>query len=376
MKVLVAGDFCPRYRIADKIECGDYQSFFSDVKECLEKVDYSILNLESPVVEHPATPIEKSGPCLKCSSKTIGAVKWAGFDCVTLANNHFYDFGEVGVEDTIGSLSSNSIDYVGGGHNIAEASSILYKTINGQCLAIINCCEHEFSIAGKNQGGSNPINPIQQFYAIKEARKKADKVLVVAHGGIEHYQLPAPRLKELLRFFIDAGADAVVNHHQHCYSGYERYKNGVIFYGLGNFCFDRKKVKDRSWREGFMVTLDFLDDKVDFMLHPYVQCAEDAKVRVISGTAESDAFREAISSLNSIIEDDVLLESEYRKLLDKTRLNYMAYVAPYNNRYFEKLYRLGFLPTFLGKRRRLALVNIVLCESHKDRFIYAVKNTI
>ena len=84
----------------------------------------------------------------------------------------------------------------------------------------------------------NPLLPIQQFYKIQEAKENADYVLVIVHGGIEHYQLPTSRMIETYRFFIDAGADAVVNHHQHCYSGYERYKSKPIIYGLGNLLFD------------------------------------------------------------------------------------------------------------------------------------------
>ena len=54
-----------------------------------------------------------------------------------------------------------------------EASKILYKEIAGMTLAIINCCEHEFSIATEKTAGSNPLNPIKQYYAIKEAKEKA-----------------------------------------------------------------------------------------------------------------------------------------------------------------------------------------------------------
>ena len=51
---------------------------------------------------------------------------------------------------------------------------------------------------------------------VEEAKKKADFVLVIVHGGSEHFQLPTPRMQATYRFFVDAGADAVVNHHQHC----------------------------------------------------------------------------------------------------------------------------------------------------------------
>ena len=136
---------------------------------------------------------------------------------------------------------------------------ILYKEIGDKKLAVINCCEHEFSIATETTAGSNPLNPISQYYAIKEAKEKADYVLVIVHGGHEHYQLPSTRMQETYRFFIDVGADAVVNHHQHCYSGYEYYNGKPIMYGLGNFCFDEGLKKTKQWHEGYIVEISFTE---------------------------------------------------------------------------------------------------------------------
>ena len=77
-------------------------------------------------------------------------------------------------------------------------------------MAVINCCEHEFSVTTGDFPGANPLNPIRQFYKISEARKDADYVVVIVHGGHEMLQLPSPRMQELYRYFIDVGADAVI----------------------------------------------------------------------------------------------------------------------------------------------------------------------
>ena len=91
------------------------------------------------------------------------------------------------------------------------------------------------------------------FYAIEEAKKKADFVVVIAHGGHEHYNLPSPRMKKWYRFFVDAGAHAVVGHHTHIISGYEVYKDAPIFYSLGNFCFDWEGLRNMEWNNGMLV---------------------------------------------------------------------------------------------------------------------------
>ena len=130
MKVTIAGDYCPRERVAIAIERGDYSMIFGEVKEITCESDYSIVNLECPVVETPSQKINKCGPSLKCTGKGVSALKWAGFDCVTLANNHFLDYGETGVTQTLASCHSNGLDTVGGGINIEKASKTLFKTIN------------------------------------------------------------------------------------------------------------------------------------------------------------------------------------------------------------------------------------------------------
>lgn len=113
MKILIAGDFCPMYRVAKLIEEEDYKSVFSEVIEYTKLADYSIVNLEAPVVETEAKPIEKCGPNLKCTSKAVKALKYAGFDMATLANNHFYDYGDDGIKQTLDACQKEGIDVVG-----------------------------------------------------------------------------------------------------------------------------------------------------------------------------------------------------------------------------------------------------------------------
>lgn len=365
MRIVIAGDFCPRYRVATLFEKGDYASVLGDVKEIFKTVDYSIVNFECPITNGGEKPITKLGPNLHCSEKGMEAIKWAGFDCVTLANNHFYDFGDQGVANTLLACKKYKIDNVGGGHNLKEASCILYKQINGQILAIINCCEHEFSIATETTAGCNPLNPIQQYYAIKEARKHADYVLVIIHGGHEHFQLPSPRMIETYRFFIDAGADAVVNHHQHCYSGYEVHNGKPIFYGLGNFCFD-SNYREGFWTEGYMVIIDFRDSSSEFIIQPYQQCADEACVKLLP----TDTFNEKLLSFNAIISDETALCTVVDKYYASCASSSSNIFEPIRNRFYLGAKSRGWLPSFIKGERKLAAANQILCEAHRDKLMY------
>ena len=87
-------------------------------------------------------------------------------------------------------------------------------------------------------------------------------------------------MQKWYRHFVDMGADAVVNHHQHCISGYEIYQEKPIFYGLGNFCFDSFREQPVSqWNYGYAVKLT-VDKKISVDLIPYTQFAEQPKLNL------------------------------------------------------------------------------------------------
>lgn len=360
MNILIAGDFCPQLRVAEAFEREDYSSVLSEVLTVTREADYSIVNFECPVVSGGAKPIEKNGPNLKCTTKGVKAVKYAGFNCATLANNHFLDYGKEGVDQTIITLTQEGVDYVGGGKNLSEASRILYKEIDGKRLAVINCCEHEFSIATETSAGSNPLNPVQQYYSIKEAKTNADYVLMIVHGGHEHWPLPSPRMVETYRFFVDAGVDAVVNHHQHCYSGYEVYRGKPIFYGLGNFCFDNQSHHNDFWNEGYMVMLSF-DETISYEILPYRQCSDAPKVVLLP----QKAYESSIKELNTIIINSKLLREKTEKYYSSA-IRYGDILEPIRTKTYMYCKKHGYLPSLVSKKRKIETRNFIQCEAHRD----------
>lgn len=375
MRVLVAGDYCPYGRVLPILESGNYKAVFGGIRDDICDADYSIVNFECPVVERDAKPIDKCGPHLRCTSKAAEALKWVGFKGVTLANNHFLDYGAIGVEDTIEACVNNDLNYVGGGVDLTEASKVLYTTVKGSKLAIINCCEHEFSIATENTAGSNPYNTVNQFYAIKEGRENADFVLVIIHGGIEHFWLPNQRMIETYRFFVDVGADAVINHHQHCYSGYEVYRGKPIFYGLGNFCFDGIGSGDR-WSSGYMVRLLFnAADDIKFQVLPYRQCDITPDVRLMKGEDRS-LFFTRLNEYNDIISDNERLEKAYIDWCRQHEGLYKSVVNPLYNKITRFLYD-GQLSKYVTNRKKLLhTLDAILNESHLERVQLLLKGML
>ena len=373
MKIIIAGDYCPRYKLKNIIEEGDYSQVFDGIKGIVSMADYAIVNLECPIINGDERAIAKSGPSLGNGIKVLEAIKYAGFTCVTLANNHFNDYGKEGCLNTFASLKKVGLDYVGAGRNLEEASDFFLLNHKVGKIAIINMCENEFSIAATDTPGSNPLDPISVFYQFSEAKKKADKIIVIVHGGNEHYDYPSPRMKRTYRWFIDMGADVVVNHHQHCYSGYEIYNNHPIVYGLGNFCFDKADKKHSKWQEGYMVGLDIKEGGIDIECIPYIQCRDNYSVSLLSDN-QRGAFDKKINSINAVISNDSLLDKTYNEFMDSEMWNKKLCLVPYNNKILKYACKRGYLPSFISRQRKLFVLDHVQCESLRDVFLYYLKH--
>lgn len=376
MKILIAGDYCPRDRVLELIEQGrGTQIFDASMLQLLSKTDYNIVNFECAVADATVPGIKKCGPHLRCSDKAVQFLKESGFDCVTLANNHFRDYGDDGVRRTLAVLKAQGIDYVGGGENIAEACRILYKVIDGISIAIINVCENEFSIATEQRGGSAPIDIVDVCRRMKEAKGKAKYVIVIVHGGHEHWQYPSPRMKKWYRFFVENGADAVVNHHQHCYSGYEEYLGKPIFYGLGNFCFDHSKKRGSIWNEGYMVLMDIKDKGIGYDLIPYNQCDKSPTMELMT-SSQKQTFNQIINFISKIIVDDKLLNEEWKNYVKKRSQTVVTPFTPYLSGYARAASGRHWLPYLMPKKKVADMLNFIQCEAHRDLLSLAMQNKL
>lgn len=374
MKLLVAGDFAPvTPRIVKQIDNSKFAEMFPlEIVESIKNSDYSIVNFECPLEGSNAKPIEKNGPALKCSPNTVKAIKYAGFQGVTLANNHVMDQGVEGLKKTIASCLDLNLDFVGAGKNLEEADNVLVVERKGEKLAIINCCEHEFSIATEDSPGANPLDPIVQYKQIKEVKGNADFIVVIVHGGHEHYQLPSPRMKALYRFFIDVGADAVVNHHQHCFSGYEIYNGKPIVYGLGNFVFDWEGKRDSKWNQGYLVMLDLKSD-VGLELIPYEQYGESASVQLLNS---KESFNSEILKLNGIIGDDRELKRQSDLFFQSRATIMKSILEPSQNRWVRSAINHRLLPSMITKGWIIKMLNVIDCEAHRDTLLYYLKRFV
>lgn len=368
---MISGDFCPVNRIEQLGKKGDYRLIYNDFLSVLEGNDLNITNLECPLY-NGSKAISKTGPNLKADESSAKILKYGNFHLVTLANNHLMDFGVDGLESTMEVCKQVDIATVGAGFNLREARKVYYSTIKGIRIAILNIAENEFSTTQNEEPGANPLNPVLNFYDIKEARIKSDYVFVIVHGGHENYQLPSLRMQETYRFFIDAGADIVIGHHTHCFSGHEKYRNGLIFYSLGNFIFDSKNIIKSDWNYGYAVKFFFDSKKVSFDIIPYKQCYEKPGLLLLD-ESEKLNFDNELLRLNNIIRDNDNLLKEWGKFSQQRKNDYLINFECFNFRIYQSLRSRKYLPGFLSKKKKLILLNLMRCESHRDLAIESLK---
>ena len=363
IKILITGDFCPINRIEQLAFKHDFGSIFNDFIDVFRGNDLNITDLECPLTTS-VTARAKVGPHQKAHPDCIAILNEADIGLVAMANNHIMDYGREGALDTVDFCKSNNINIVGIGKTPEDAAKPFSVTLRGKKVAILNYADNEFLSAPDGSVTCNPIDALHLFYDLRETRINHDYLIVILHAGNEFYELPSPRMKKLCRYIADLGADAVLTHHTHAFSGYEIYNTKPIFYGLGNFIYDWPGKRDMQWNRGYLVRL-LLSDNIDFEIIPLKQNNEKPGLSHLD-TVETKAFYEELERLNLIIADEKQLEVEFDRYCNSVFPMYDSYIEPYFGKYVTAISKKGFFPKFMTRRKRLLLLNISRCESHRD----------
>lgn len=373
--IVIFGDFYPHISVSERLNNFNINNKVNWwFKEFLEETDLRIVNLESPLTESIQTPI-KTGPALRGDVIGLDFLQKISCNMVTLANNHIMDYGKQGLFDTMRFLDDKEICKVGAGVNLKNSKQIKYVNIKDKKIAILNFAENEWSTSIKpDDPGASSLDPVSNFNDIQLAKSNSDTVLVITHGGHENYNLPSPRMKNIFRFFIDAGADAVVNHHPHCVSGYEIYKEKPIFYSVGNFIFENKSEKSQNWTIGMGVKLMFSDTEVKYDFQFFKQCKDEKSLLDQLTETELKDIEFRIYSWNKIISSDADLQDHFDKWVQTNKKQYLSYFEPHNFRLVRLLQRKNLLPSLWSSRKKEYMLNLVRCEAHRDVLISILEN--
>ena len=212
------------------------------VAELMAGADIAVANLETTITER-GTPVEKAFN-FRAPPVAFDALRAAGIDVVSMANNHGLDYGLEGLEDSLRSAEDADFPVIGIGRNADEAYAPWSTEVNGQRVAIIAATQvldaslvTAWTATDDQPGLASAKDRERLVEAVEAARADHDTVVVFLHWGIEGQTCPAARQVELSDRLIDAGADLVVGGHAHRLQGGGRKGEALVHYGLGNFVF-------------------------------------------------------------------------------------------------------------------------------------------
>lgn len=369
LNIIIGADIVPTKSNIHLFDSGDAEALVGkELIDILAEADFRIFNLEVPLTDKKDS-IKKCGPNLIAPTSSILGYKSLGIDLLTLSNNHIMDQNAQGLFSTIDVLNKNNIFCVGAGVNLEEASKPYIIEKDNIKVGIYACAEHEFSIATDTLPGANPYEPLDSFDHVKALSEKCDFVIVLYHGGKEHYRYPSPMLQRVFRKFADVGADYIIAQHTHCVGCQEKYKDATLIYGQGNFIFDH--ADNEYWNSALLVNIRFVDNRISYCKYIPIQ-KQGNSIKI--AFEKSDILSDFMKRSNDILQPD-FIDNKYFEFALQMKNDYFY-------RMFGRLSR-NFLIRLINKLTNHKLLdcnykkdlfpnieNILQCEAHRELFSY------
>jgi hypothetical protein len=231
-----AGDVHFAGRVAGLLH--DPATALGPVGAVLSRADLAMVNLETAITERGAA--EPKEFTFRAPASAFDALRAAGVDVATMANNHGADYGATGLADSLAAIAAAKFPVVGLGADADAAYAPWLRTVGGHRVAILAASQirdHTMSAwtAGPDSAGIASAYSDRLVAAVRAARKAAEIVVVYLHWGVEGQGCPSGEQRRLAADLAAAGADAVVGTHAHLLLGGGYLGRTYVAYGLGNF---------------------------------------------------------------------------------------------------------------------------------------------
>jgi len=222
---------------------GDFNRLFENLPE-LKDADILFGNLEGDVSDQGNNVGSKYS--FRMEPKVLPALKDAGFDILSFANNHIGDWNVTAFKDTLKRLEDLDISKIGAGFNKEETTTPTIIEKNGIKFGFLGFSDvgPNWLKAGENSPGVLLASDKNLEEIIKNAKTTCDVLIVSFHFGEEYKLIHNARQETLAKMAIDNGADMIIGHHPHVIEDIGEYKSKPIVYSLGNFIFDQYFSED------------------------------------------------------------------------------------------------------------------------------------
>jgi poly-gamma-glutamate synthesis protein (capsule biosynthesis protein) len=246
VELVAVGDVMLARGVNKEIKKHGHNYPFEKIKYIIKDADIAFCNLESAIHPRAASDFKNCNFCIK--PEDAKGLTYAGFDVVSLANNHMFDCEKKGILSTMEFLNQERIKFAGGGKTAQHALSPAIFNLKNIRVGFLAFCAYPMSWINldKDDPAIAFYDSITAIDAIEELRKKADIIIVSMHWGDEYKKLPNSSQIHIAHQLIDAGADLILGHHPHVVQRIEEYKQGLIAYSLGNFVFDQRKPSTKK----------------------------------------------------------------------------------------------------------------------------------
>ncbi|MDA3832994.1 MAG: CapA family protein [Spirochaetales bacterium] len=365
-QILICGDLCVLPETAELFDSGNAAGLFKGLMEPFRQADLLIGNLECPLTDI-GQGITKCGPVLKGKTACISALKAAGFDLLSLANNHIRDCGDEGVLSTLDSCHHAGISTVGAGAGTDSARKPVVVERGGWKIGVMAFAEHEFNAAAENRAGAHLFDPYESLDEIRTLRKECDYLILLYHGGIEHYVYPSPLLQKKCRKMVDVGADLVLCQHSHCVGTTESYSGGTILYGQGNTIFGYRE-NDPEWNEGLLVKITLTERLQRRDTIEYLPIASDRTGVDLMPADLAKICLQAFLRRSQHIVDKSFVECSWQDFCEAKQAHYLPLllglgrIVNFANRKVRNL----IVNILYSKRQLRTTMNLVRCEAHHE----------
>ncbi|MFZ0140047.1 MAG: CapA family protein [Aeromicrobium sp.] len=259
----IVGDIMLGRRVGDSLQRrGDPSAAFRPLAKRLASADITVGNLESTLSKSGAP--RQGGDSFGAAPSVLAGLRLAGFDLLSVANNHLGDYGNDAIGETLDKLTDAGFRTVGAGTDLARATQPVVITVHGVRVGFVATDSiGETPAARRSSPGTNRIDapprtgPLDRRALDRVADSvrdlDADVVIAMPHWGTQYTNRPERSQRRIARALADAGVDVVVGGHPHWVQGWESIGDATVVHSLGNFIFDMDFMRETN--EGIVVEI-------------------------------------------------------------------------------------------------------------------------
>lgn len=295
-----------------------------DLARIISGADAAFCNLEHPVTRS-GTPYRDKEYRFRGTNESLRAIRAAGFDLLSLANNHIMDYGPQGLADTVRQCRENGLVCAGAGPDLQAACKAGILTKNGMrygLLAYSLTLPEDFWATRDRPGTAHPDIASMEL-DIRALRPAVDILIVSFHWGEELVNEPRPYQLGFARYAVKIGADVVIGHHPHVVQPVEIYHGKPIVYSLGNYSFG--SYSDHA-TTGLAAEIVF-HGREPFMVNLYPLNVNNKDVGFQPRIARGHAAKEIIRHLRGI-SSPLNTDIEFEHGIGKIRLSHARVPPP------------------------------------------------